>query len=82
MYVPDGPERPAPVVLAGEHSHPNVHDLILVGAVTVTIIDDQPMATTKPSFHATELLLGERAHVSNFYQLSDFGARVSRQVVA
>ncbi|MDN3537009.1 hypothetical protein QPX96_04055 [Limosilactobacillus fermentum] len=59
MYVPDGTERPAPVVLAGEHSHPNVHDLILVGAgATVTIIDDQPMATTKPSFHATELLLG------------------------
>lgn len=82
LYVPDGTERPAPVVLAGEHSHPNVHDLILVGAgATVTIIDDQPMATTKPSFHATELLLGERAHV-NFYQLSDFGARVSRQVVA
>ena len=33
LYVPDGTERPAPVVLAGEHSHPNVHDLILVVAI-------------------------------------------------
>jgi Fe-S cluster assembly protein SufD len=82
IYVPDGEQVTAPIILSGHRHHPNNHDLILVGAnVTVTIIDDQTMATTKPAVHATELLLGEGARV-NFCQINDFSARVSRQVVA